>query len=88
MDSAVSNMSRSGHLYHVRGIFQTVSQRKVSNTEIELLKKLSTETFEYGGRKVGSYALAALHILGAHKYNENDTEVLELIQTMPEFKID
>lgn len=88
MDNAIANMSRKGYLYRVRGIFQAVAQNSVSATEIALLERLTEETFEFGGRKVGSYALAALHILRAKEYTGDEAEVIELIQTMPGFNID
>ena len=80
-------MSRAGCMYQVRGIFQALAKGHLTEGEIALLKHLSESKCEYGGRAVGSYAIAVMHIRGIKEYSGNESDIVDLIEDMPEFEM-
>ncbi len=80
----ISNLTSDGAGWRCKGIMGCLTAH-VFNDEIQkILYELKSDDVIILGRKVGSYAKAALDILGGEAYEGDEEEVLDLIAGLKE----
>lgn len=74
-------MQREGIYYRFAGIIDCIEEKNVSPEEVGILLALKKDVRPFAGRRISSYAKAALDILGIEK-NEGDEDAKALIEEM------
>lgn len=79
----LNKLNSEGALYRCQGIIECVRSDSKEQAVVEKLNTLRDDRVLVLGRPVGSYAKAALCIMGIEN-NDGDEEVAELIEGIPQ----
>ena len=75
----IDKLKNDGAIYRCQAIFECL-ERQIQDPEVFIaISDLKNDKVRILGRKISSYALATLDILGKETYKGNDVEVQELI---------
>lgn len=75
----IDNLMSDGAIFRCQGLIAAVKEKANTPEVIKAMSALKNDEIEILGRKVSSYAFAALDVLGAEKYSGTDPEVFDLI---------
>lgn len=84
-NETINKLTSDGAGFRCQGIIECLENNIKIPQAIEALKKLKNDSVIILGRKVSSYAIAALDILGAEKYSGDDEEIRETIPVLKEY---
>ncbi len=80
----IDKLTNDGAIYRCQGIIDCLKKHITDQQVVEAIGRLKNDNVVILGRRVSSYALAALDIIGVEKYSGNDDEVRELIPDLTE----
>lgn len=80
----VSKLKSDGAIYRCQGILECLKGNIQDKSVLDLVSKLKNDNVVILGRKISSYAIAALDILGVEKYSGEDVEIVEFIPELRE----
>ena len=75
----INKLTSDGALFRCQGILECLQSGDKDPHIIDALKNLIGDSVVIMGRKISSYAAAALDILDVETYNGTDEEVIDLI---------
>ncbi|MBQ4424573.1 MAG: hypothetical protein II882_02415 [Lachnospiraceae bacterium] len=81
----INKLTDAGAVFRCQGILECLEKSMNAPDVAEAMKLLKNDGVVIMGRKISSYAQAALDILGIERYNGNDPEVIELIPDLKEY---
>lgn len=79
----IEKMKSSSSPNKFSGIMDCIRDKNISSEEKDLLMKLKNDKSILGGRRISSYAIAALVVLGFEK-STNDEDAIPLIKSFSE----
>ena len=77
--SCIEKLSSKGLSYILNGILECVDRKSASTEEAEVIEKIENDQREIAGRKISSFASAALSVLNIKPYFGTDEDILGLI---------
>ncbi len=81
----INKLTDEGAVFRCQGILECLKKGVNTPDAAEAMKRLKNDGVVIMGRRISSYAQAALDILGIEKYKGNDEEVIELIPDLKEY---
>lgn len=80
----INRLKSDGAIYRCQGIILAAMENMADEETVQLLRGLKKDPVMILGREVGWYAISALEMLGAEKYDGDDSLVLRLISEFPD----
>ena len=81
----ISKLKSDGALFRCQGILDCLENNATDSSVIAAISSLKSDDVIILGRKVSSYALAALDALGIETYHGDEEEVRDLIPALKSY---
>ena len=77
--SCLDKLNSKGLAFILNGIMECVEKKTISDEEAKAMEKIEADSREIAGRKISSFASAALNYLNVKSYSGTDEDVISLI---------